>query len=267
MFGEVYNLILTEFLGSSTRAIEWVMQREPDHLLLDLPVELTSSVRRLALEDGDPEEFWREYAFLTGLEEPYLNAIRRSRNIIIDSLPILMESNPGLRLFCYLDLEEHLKSTKLVENLLLLETAEKVRRNINVKSWRRLLSEEANLAISSLEKISANIFDMLKKDGKNVVFGGRFPNSLIRYLSLKGYEVRLIYLQSYWKPPLDILRAMSQIYPVEEIPDEIIKECVKHHLKYIEYVLRSENLEVAYKKWVKEVIKMENSICFIKKDR
>jgi len=239
----VYILILTGFREASEGALTWIFRERPSPLLIDLPQDFTVSLERLYEGRMTIEEFWSEYQFLTGLEEPYVNSIRRTIGLILNSLPGLKAEVPSLEFVCYLDLKEHLRLMEMSEKLLLLEASARMSSRLRLDEWRRLLAEELRRLQSAWKKASENLLESLRRGAKNAVLYRGIPRTLIERLAKEGYNVKPVYFQSYWRPPLDVLRRIIREHGVDWIPDEVLAFCVSSHLRYLDYVISSEDLE------------------------
>ena len=200
------------------------------------------------------EELWKEYRLLTGLEEPYVNALRLSKDIVLDHLLHLKERTRPPKISCYLDLQDHLRAAEVSEKLLLLEAAERVRSRIRGEEWRRLLAEELECSRAGWEKALENLSEALRRSEKNAILYGGVVRPLREHLERDGYRVSLIYLQPYWRSPLDVLRMMVLEHGMDGVSDEIFEECIRKHLRYLDYVVYSEDLDSAHNRWARETI-------------
>ena len=71
-------------------------------------------------------------------------------------------------------------------------------------------------------------------------------------MEAKGFIVEPIYFHLYWRSPIDVLRTIISVRGLDAVSDEVILHCVKGQLKYLDYVLLSEDLDVAHEKWTSE---------------
>jgi len=257
----VLSLIITRFSKASSMAAAWLSRKRYQALFLDLPEDLTSFVRKYMGEEISEVELWRSYGYLTGLQEPFINVMRYRMNHIIDVLPRLKYKMPELEVYCYLDLKCHIEASRLSEKLLLLETRERVRKGIKISEWRELMHDEKELARVGLRRTIENISEVVKKYSKSTVLYGSFIKPFKDCMKSKGFIVEPIYLQHYWRSPLDILRIMIWIRGVEYIQDEMFTRCVKGYLKYLDYVISSDDIDVAHDKWVSETKPDHSSPC------
>jgi hypothetical protein len=248
----VSALILTQFRKTAERIARWLSKKRYQALFFDLPEDLTPFIRRYVNEEIPLEELWRSYSYLTGLQEPFINALRYTLNPIINVLIQLKHRIPRLEVYCYADLESHLEASRFSERLLLLETGERVRRRIKLNAWRELLRDELELSTMELRWMVQNITEEAEKHSRNAVLYGGMVKPFKVNMEDKGFKVEPIYLQRYWRSPLEVLRTILWVQGIDDVPDEVIVNCVKCHLKYLDYVLSSEYIDTAHGNWTVE---------------
>jgi hypothetical protein len=246
-------LILTRFRETAEKAAAWLTKERYQALFLDLPEDFTMFVREY-MDKGMPQErLWGSYGYLTGLQEPFINALRFQMDPVFNVLPGLRRLMPMLKVYCYQDLECQIEANRLSERLLLLATRERVRRKIRLEEWRRLLADELELAALGLGRIVDNVVEGAGMHWRDVVLYGGLVKPFKDCMEAKGFKVKPIYLQRYWQNPLDVLRIVSWAHGVNNVPDEVIMRCVRTYLSYLDYVLSSEDLDAAHAKWTSEI--------------
>jgi len=248
----VSALILTRFRETTERVTVWLTKKRYQALFLDLPQDLTTFVRRYVDEEIPLEEFWSSYGYLTGLQEPFVNALRYTLNPILNVLTQLRNRMPGLIVYCYEDLGCHIEDSRLSERLLLLETGERVRRRIKLRAWRDLLRDEYELAAVGLRGMVENIVEEAGKHSRNTILYGGLVKPFKCSMEARGFKVEPIYLQHYWRSPLEVLRTILWVQGVDDVPDEVIMRCIKCHLNYLDFVLSSKDIDTAHGNWTSE---------------
>lgn len=248
----VSTLIVTRFRKTAERVAAWLTKERYQALFLDLPEDLETFVSRHVYEEISLEEFWRSYGYLTGLQEPFINVLRYTLNPILNVLTQLRNRMPELIVYCYEDVRYHLKVCRLSERLLLLEAGERVRRRIKLREWRELLRDELELATVGLRGMVENIVEEAEKHSRNVILYGGLVKPFKSSMEARGFKVEPIYLQHYWRSPLEVLRTILWFQGVDDVPDEVIVRCVKCHLNYLDFVLSSKDIDVAHNKWTSE---------------
>ncbi|MEM3587065.1 MAG: hypothetical protein QXO71_07095, partial [Candidatus Jordarchaeaceae archaeon] len=116
--------------------------------------------------------------------------------------------------------------------------------------WRTLIREELENGKLLEEKVVETVQEKAKNHKNSVVICTIFIKNLKKRLS--AYSVKVICLENYWKPPLEILKTISASKGIDKIPDNIINLCIKQHLNYLNYVLLYENVDTAHSVWSKE---------------
>jgi len=236
----VTALILTRFRETAERAAAWLTRAHYHTLFLNLPEDLTPFVRAYMERELPPERLWRSYGYLTGLQEPFLNAL---------SLPELRRLIPQLKVYCSQDLACQIEANRLSEQLLLLATRERVRKKIRLVEWRQLSADELELAAVALERLVENVVDGAGKQWRNVLLYGDLIKPVKDCMEVKGFTVKPIYFQRYWRNPLDVLRIISWARGVNKVPNNVMRHCVRTYLSYLDYVLASKDVDAAHATW------------------
>ena len=249
----VTALILTRFRETAEKAATWLTREHYHALFLNLPEDLTPFIREYMEKELPPERLWRSYGYLTGLQEPFLNALRYHLASILNVLPELRRLIPQLKVYCSQDLACQIEANRLSEQLLLLATRERVRKKIRLTEWRRLLADELELAALGLERLVENVVEGADIHWRNVILYGGLVKPFKDCMEDKGFKVNPVYFQRYWRNPLDVLRILSWAQGVNTVPDEVIRSCVRTYLSYIDYVLASEDVDAAHAKWTSEI--------------
>jgi len=248
----IFLLILTGLRKAAERAVEWMSRKRFGSVFLDLPEDLTPYVREYMYGRMSQQDLWKNYAYLTGLQQPFVNASRNGVEPILNALPWLKGRMPELEAYCYQDLESHMESCRLSEKVLLMEAVGRVRGKIDVEEWRRILNQELVCVTVGWTRALENIVEVARGVPENVVLYSGFTRPIKERLEEDGFEVKSVYLQHYWRSPLDVLRAMAWLRGVENVSCGLILECVKRHLKYLDYVIFSEDLDTAHARWEQE---------------
>lgn len=248
----VSALLLTRFKSAAEKAAAWLTTKRYHTLFLDLPEDFTPFVRAYMGKVMPQERLWRSYGYLTGLQEPFVNALKYHMTPIFNILPRLTRLLPMLKVYCYQDLTNQLEASRLTERLLLLATGERVRKTIRLAEWRRLLVDELELAASSLGRIVETVVEESGPYGRNVLLYEGLIKPLKDGLEAKGVTVKPIYFQRYWRNPLDTLRLRAWAHGVDKVHDEVIMRCISNYLHYLDYILASEDVDAAHAKWMSE---------------
>ena len=92
----VFLLILTGLREAAERAVVWMSGKSFGSIFLDLPEDLSPYVR--AYMDGSmtQQNLWKNYVYLTGLQQPFVNALRYGVGPILNALPRLKDKMPKL---------------------------------------------------------------------------------------------------------------------------------------------------------------------------
>jgi len=247
----IIALILTRFRGGAERVASWLARESYESLFLDLPRDLESFLKAHIGGEASIEELWRNYGYLTGVQKPFINAIRYTVDPILDALAQLHYRMPEHEIHCYQDLENHIEATKLSERLLLMVMRERASGRIRVEEWRTLLRDELECEDVGFRKSVENIAE--EALAHSVVLYRGMIQPLRNYMEAEGFTVEVIYLQHYWRSPLEALRVIAWAKGVDSISDDVIMRCVRCHLRYLDHVLSSEDIDAAHEKWTLEM--------------
>ena len=250
----IFLITLTGLREAAERAVVWMSGKSFESIFLDLPEDLSPYVR--AYMDGNmtQQKLWKNYAYLTGLQQPFVNALRYGVEPILNALPRLKDRKPRLEAYCYQDLKSHMESCSLSEKVLLMETVGRVRGKVDVEEWRRVLNQELECVTVGLTRALENIVEGARENPENVVLYSGFTRLFKKRLEEDGFQVKPIHLQHYWRPPLDVLRAIAWLRGVENVSSDLILGCVKSHLRYLDYVISSEDIDTAHARWELEIL-------------
>jgi len=221
-----------------------------DAVFLSFPEELGESLNLYCGGDISEEEFWSDYITLTGLSTPFANSLRYKLGPIIDKLPSI-KHNHDFDIYCFEDLQHHIRLRGFTERQLLLEFKSRATGKLDADEWRILLREELETGKLLEEKIVETILEKGMNHEKSVIICAGFVKNLKRRLRSK-YEVKVICLESYWKPPLEVLKTLFASKGTDKIPDNIVKLCIKQHLKYLDYILLYDDVDTAQTIWFEE---------------
>lgn len=246
------TLILTKLRKTTKKAIEWLIEGHYQTLFLGLPEDLTNFLNEYLEREISKEEFWQSVSYLTGLQEPYINALRYRMDPLLNTLPQLKDRVPRLEIYCYHNLDYYLDAHTLSEKTLFLETSERIRSKIKVGAWRELLEKKLELNIKSREFIMENISFHAEKHPWNTVLYGGVIKSFKKGMENMGFKVKIIHLHNYWRSPLEVLGNMAQSWGIHNLSDDLIIKCVESHLRYLDYVLLSQDIDFAHDKWVSD---------------
>jgi len=249
----IIALILTRFRGGAERVASWLARESYESLLLDLPRDLESFLKAHIDGEASIEELWRNYGYLTGVQKPFINAIRYTVDPILDALAQLHHRMPEHEIYCYQDLEHHIEAKKLSERLLILETKSKVSSRVEVEEWRTLLRDELECADIGFREAVENIAEEAVAHSRSVVLYRGMIGPFKNYMVTERFTVEAVYLQHYWRSPLEALRVITWAKGVDNISDDVIARCVQYHLRYLDHVLSSEDIDAAHEKWTLEM--------------
>ncbi|MEM3570787.1 MAG: hypothetical protein QW589_02500, partial [Candidatus Bathyarchaeia archaeon] len=164
--------------------------------------------------------------------------------------------NKSIKLHCYKSLSSYINLNKISEKILLLGFKSKISNKVNVSEWKYTLKEEIDIIKNSWFEEINNIIENAYFNNENVLLYNGSIKSLKEFLELNGFEVKLLLLEPvYWYSPLDVLRSLISTRGIEKLKDEEVEKCIKIHIKYLDYILLSENIDNAHESWVKDNIK------------
>nr|KXH71263.1 MAG: hypothetical protein AM324_00890 [Candidatus Thorarchaeota archaeon SMTZ1-83] len=251
---KLLTLVGTKLRKTTERAVEWLTKGRYQTLFLDLPEDLTSFVNEYSERRISKEEFWQSYGYLTGIQEPYINALRYRMDSLLEALPDLKNDVPGLEVYCYQDLQCHIDACNLSEKSLLLETCERVRSKVKTDAWRQLLEEQLELSAKRLARIMENISIRIGAHPWNAILYGGEIKSFKQSIEKIGHKVKVIHLHDYWRSPLEVLGNMARSWGIHNLSDDLISGCVESQLRYLDYVLSSRDVDSAHEKWVSDTL-------------
>jgi hypothetical protein len=156
-------------------------------------------------------------------------------------------------IYCYQELDHHIEGTRLSERLILLETKSRVSSKIAVEEWRTLLRDELEYADSGLRRAVANIAEGAMAQARNVVLYHGVIKPFKACMAAEGFTVEAVYLQHYWRSPLEVLRVIAGVKGVDSLSNKMIARCVQCHLRYLDHVLSSNDVDAAHKQWTHEI--------------
>jgi len=133
---------------TTEKAIKEIVHSSYDAFLLGLPQQLETTVREHVSGKISEETVWREYRLLTGLHEKLIEPVRRRLRPLMLHIRRRAASRPDTRVCCYQDLTGHVESGHAAEKILLLQMAERIRREVHVEEWRRALTEQLESSAS-----------------------------------------------------------------------------------------------------------------------
>lgn len=249
---KITALILTRFRGGAEKVGSWLTRESYEALFLDLPRDLEQFMKAHIDGEASIEDLWRSYGYLTGFQNPFINALKYTVDPILDAL-VQLQRIPKHEIYCYQDLEHHIEAKKLSERLLMLETTSKVSSRIAVEDWRTLLRDELECTDAGLRKTIEIIAEGAMSHTRNVILYRGMIKPFKDCMEAEGFTVETVYLQHYWRSPLDVLRVIAWAQGVESISDDVITRCVQHHLSYLDLILSSKNIDTAHEQWTLEI--------------
>ena len=135
----------------------------------------------------------------------------------------------------------------------MLETKSRVSSRIAVEEWRTLLRDELECADVGLRKAVENIAEGAMAHARNVVLYRGMVKPFKECMEAEGFSVEAVYFQHYWRSPLEVLRVIAWAQGVENISDDVIARGVQYHLRYLDHVLSSNDVDAAHEKWTLEI--------------
>ncbi|MFX0107504.1 MAG: hypothetical protein ACFE7R_04405 [Candidatus Hodarchaeota archaeon] len=254
------TLVLTKLRTTTERAFEWLTKSRFQTLFLHLPEDMTNFVDEYLEREMSKEDLWQSYSDLTGLQEPYINALRYRMDPLLETISQLKGSIPRLEVYCYQDLRVHIDAHSLSERFLLLETSERVRSKIRISDWRELLEKQLELGTRELDRVAENISLHAEHHPWNVILYDGTLKPFKTIMESMGFMVKIIHLHNYWRSPLEVLAKMARTWGVDNLPDRLIMICIENHLRYLDYVLSFQNIDSAHDRWVSDVLPMSSCV-------
>ncbi|MFX0135052.1 MAG: hypothetical protein ACFFDN_15530 [Candidatus Hodarchaeota archaeon] len=251
-----YLLYLTKLRISSYNLCNY-LKCFPDNckaLFLDFPTDLEGSIEKYFYREISVKKLWNYFQELTDLKEPYINALKYAMNPILEYLPDFLDKVSNLKLYCYQDLYFFKNNMDLNEKYLLLTYRVKATNKIEIPEWRNLLYDEVETGKAYYLKNLSYILRNLNENGGNIIIFRNFIKKLRdELLRIKKSKLKTIYLMNYWRSPLEYL--LFQVFLKNKVSDNLIKICVKEHVRYIDFILTSNSLDDAHLKWSKSKFK------------
>jgi len=233
---------------SVENATRWVEQSEHEALLLSLPQDLEYFVQEYARGEASEDELWNSYQLMTGMSRPLVNSLRSKLKPLLRYLSnVARKCKIGI--YCYDDLATHVQSGKFAEKSLLLSYRGRVCRELDLGEWRRVLLEEFRVAQSTWKNSIENLVEKAMRNAENAVLYEGLIGPLVKRLRECGMSVRVAPMQTYWRPPLDALRTAMWLKGESYLTDDNIKKAVKFHMKYLDTVILSDDLDESERKW------------------
>lgn len=228
--------------ASKDKAVRWLRKlgRRSSTLFLDFPATWEDLIRGIARGRslGEALEELRKEGLL---KEPEDTQELRA------SLPLLRElSSLGKEVYCYRDPLYHDFRRETMEELMLLTLRARLS-GIKAESWRRVIREEVELGLKTAEREARYIADRAAE--RNTCIDASEEVELgLRKL---GYGVRRVVLDEPPKP-LDLLRkkVKEEVLYDRRVPDEVVVELVKQHLRFTRLV-EERDYEEAYTAWMR----------------
>lgn len=243
-------IVASRFKSSSERASLTLETLDFDALFLSFPEELSESLNLYSVGEISEEEFWNDYITLTGLSTPFASSLKYKLGPIIGKLPSIKHLH-DFAIYCFEDLQHHIQLRGFTERQLLLEFKSRATRKLYPNEWRILLRGELDARKLLDQKIADTILEKgMNHENSVIIFAGSAKNLKKRIHS--KYDVKVICLENYWKPPLDVLKTLFASKGIDKTPDEIVKLCIKQHLKYLDYVLLYDDVDTAHSVWLEE---------------
>jgi hypothetical protein len=248
-------LIAIGFRKLYEKIAKWLENTKFESLFLALPKDFEPFLRAFVHGSISEYDFWKSYEYLTNFHEPFINSLKYKIVPILNCLRSVFKKNKHIKLYCYKNLSSYVKINKISEKILLLGFKSKISNKININEWKSTLKDEIDLIKDSWFEEINNIIENACFHNENVLLYNGSIKPLKECLELNGFEVKLLLLeQIHWYPPLDVLRALISTRGIEKIKDEEVEACIKSHIKYLDYILLSENIDLAYESWIKDNI-------------
>jgi len=245
------NVTILPVLGnrrSVESATRWLGQSEYDALLLGMPEDFENFVQSYAQGQVSEDELWNSYRLMTGTSRPLVNSLRSKLKPL---LKYLSNETCGhkIDIYCYDDLETHIQSGNLAEKILILSYRRRVCRYLDLEEWRRILLEEFHVMQSTWKRSVENLVEKAKENVENVVLYEGLIGPLVKQLQKWGLSVKVARILTHWRSPLDALRTAMWLRGESYLTNENIKAAVELHMKYLETVISSEDLDESERKW------------------
>jgi hypothetical protein len=231
------------------KAIEKIEDSSFDAVFVGLPEDLETTVEDY-IDGGIPEEtVWKEYEIVTGLHKRFAEPVRCRIQPLLRHLTRRKLVEPETRVFCYQDLSSHVETGRAAERVLLLLVAERVRRQVQVEEWRNALLEELESTKTSWERSLENLVEKAVRQDRNIVMHTGLISPLRDRLVDQDLSVTLLSCGEYWRSPIEVLRILLWLKGSDGVSDEEIQHCVQEQMRYLDFVLSSESLDIAHERW------------------
>jgi len=244
-------LIHTRFRKRAAGTVAWLQENSYESLFLALPTDLEKYLKSYTSRGLSLEDLWRSYGYLTGVQLPFIKALRYTIDPIIEVLPHLMAPKPEI--YCYQDTESSIEATKLSERTVILELKGRMGGGIDIGAWRALLRDELDYEGLAFRRSLENIAENAINHPRNVVLSQWMGRSFRSYMETKGFAVETIYLKHYWRSPLEALKIEARLRGVDSISEDLIMKYIQEQLRYLAYILNSKDLDEAHEKWTMEM--------------
>jgi hypothetical protein len=241
-------ILAPELREAMRKAGELVSFELPDLALVEVPIEMQRISQGFLDFDRSLDQFWSYYERATGLAGPFVRAARYSWDHFLLELRKAKLVKPELKIACYGSVEDEKDHARLSEKLLALELRSKISR-IDVKEWRGYLAEELQNSESNFRSAYDRLVWRLRGGLKKAILWCGSASPIVNVLRKNGCQLQVRYAVTYFKPPLAALVAVARIRGLDNITDREIETVVKMHLQYLNFVISSENLDVAHRRW------------------
>jgi hypothetical protein len=234
-------LIIVPYLRSSARkAAEIVKNMECDAIFLNFPRNLQSIISDYVSGRISLSGMLSKIEAGRFLPEP-LGAWLYLNEPILEALSRISEAT---KVYCYCDVDYYHMSFEVASKIACLTARASVTGKINVEEWMRVIKEH----MSETLMFEAEIVG-IKARGCCICLTGLSGWKMAKHLRSMGHQVRVRCVERlYIFKPLEILEALieqSKLFPEEA------ERLIWRHVNFIrDYVLTSENLDEAYRKWV-----------------
>lgn len=233
---------------SVENATKWLEQSKHDAVLLGLPQDLEHFVQAYAQGEISEDELWTSYQLMTGLLRPLVDSLRSKLKPLLKYLSTSTHMRKA-EIYCYDDLATHAQSGKFAEKILLLSYRGRVCSDIDLKEWRQTLIDELRIAQSAWKRSVEDLVEKTSQNVENAIFYEGLLGPLVKYLRQCGVSIRAVHMLSYWRAPLDALRTAASLRGEAYLTKKNVSRAVKLHMKYLDTVISSDDLDETEKKW------------------
>ena len=243
------KLVIVVTLGfrrAYQKAANWLRKAPWSSLFLGLPVESEPFVKAYAEQKVDEKEFWSSMALLTGHGKPFINSLTLRFQPILDCIRDMYADNREIH--CFQDLKSYVEENKIQERMLLLQFRHRATGKLDLSAWKNALLEEMKASKESWRRATDRILEEAKESGANAILHGGYLEST-EQLKRRNSEVKIMLLEEYWKPPLDILRTTIWKHGFDNVPDREIERCLELHKRYLDLVIKSKSVDEAHEEW------------------